>query len=42
MTGYVIRRLALIVPTLLLVTIIVFLLVRFIPGDIIELMVAEM
>jgi peptide/nickel transport system permease protein len=42
MTGYVIRRLALIVPTLFLVTIIVFLLVRFIPGDIIELMVAEM
>jgi len=42
MTGYVIRRLALIIPTLFLVTIIVFLLVRFIPGDIIELMVAEM
>jgi len=42
MTGYVIRRLILIIPTLLLVTIIVFFSVRFIPGDIIELMVAEM
>jgi len=42
MIGYVIRRLALIIPTLLLVTIIVFLLVRFIPGNVIELMVAEM
>lgn len=42
MTSYVIRRLALIIPTLFLVTMIVFLLARFIPGNIIDLMVAEM
>jgi peptide/nickel transport system permease protein len=42
MTSYVIRRLALIIPTLFLVTVIVFLLVRFIPGGVIDLMVAEM
>jgi len=42
MTAYVIRRLLLIIPTLLLVTVIVFFLVRFIPGTIIDLMVAEM
>ena len=42
MIAYVIRRLLLIIPTLLLVTVIVFFLVRFIPGSIIDLMVAEM
>jgi len=41
MRAYFIRRLLLIIPTLLLVTILVFLLVRFIPGDVINLMVAE-
>jgi peptide/nickel transport system permease protein len=39
---YIIRRLALIIPTLLLVTIIVFLSVRFIPGSVIDLMTATM
>ena len=42
MQAYIIRRVLLLIPTLFLVTVIVFLLVRFIPGDIIELMVAEM
>src|SRR3989304_8039054 len=42
MRAYVIRRLLLIVPTLFLVTILVFMLVRFIPGSVIDLMVAEM
>ena len=42
MRAYTIRRLILMIPTLLLVTVIVFFLVRFIPGDVIELMVAEM
>ena len=41
MRAYIIRRLVLIIPTLFLVTILVFLLVRFIPGDVINLMVAE-
>ena len=42
MRSYVIRRLLLIVPTLFLVTILVFMTVRFIPGSVIDLMVAEM
>lgn len=42
MRAYLIRRLVLIVPTLALVTLFVFLTVRFIPGTIIDLMVAEM
>ena len=42
MLTYTIRRLLLIVPTLLLVTMIVFLSVRFIPGDVIDVMVAQM
>ena len=41
MSAYVIRRILLIVTTLLLVTIIVFLSVRFIPGSLVELMVAD-
>ena len=41
MTGYVIRRLLLMIPTFLLVTLVVFLCVRFIPGDIVEIMVGE-
>ena len=41
MRAYLIRRLLLVIPTLLLVTIIVFMLVRFIPGDVLEMMVAE-
>jgi len=42
MRAYLTRRLLLTVPTLLLVTIIVFGLVRFIPGTVLDMMVAEM
>jgi peptide/nickel transport system permease protein len=42
MLAYAVRRLLLIIPTLLLVTILVFLSVRFIPGDVIDMMVAQM
>ncbi len=42
MRAYIIRRLLLLIPTLLLVTIIVFCSVRFIPGTVIDLMVAQM
>jgi peptide/nickel transport system permease protein len=42
MRAYVIRRLFLIVPTLFLVTIMIFMLVRFIPGSVIDMMVSEM
>ena len=42
MKTYLIRRLLLIIPTLWVLTIIVFLAVRFIPGDIVDMMVAEM
>ncbi len=42
MRAYIIRRLMLIIPTLLLVTIMVFLMVRFIPGSVIELMAGDM
>ncbi len=39
---YLLRRLGLIIPTLVLVSLIVFLTVRFIPGSIIDLMVSQM
>ena len=42
MRAYIIRRLLLMVPTLLLLTIVVFLSVRFIPGDVIDAMVGRM
>ena len=42
MRAYLIRRLLLIIPTLFILTIIVFLSVRFIPGDAVEVMVAKM
>ena len=42
MRAYVVRRLTLIVPTLLLVTVLVFLCVRLVPGSVIDLMVAQM
>jgi peptide/nickel transport system permease protein len=42
MRAYIIKRLLLAVPTLILVTIIIFLIVRFIPGSVVDLMVAEM
>jgi peptide/nickel transport system permease protein len=41
MRAYVVRRLLLVIPTLLLVTLGVFLNVRFIPGNVIDLMIAE-
>ena len=42
MKAYLIRRLLLIIPTLWILTIIVFLAVRFLPGDVVDAMVAEM
>ena len=42
MRSYLIRRLLLAIPTLLIVTLIVFLSVRFVPGSILDLMVAQM
>jgi len=41
MRAYIIRRLALMIPTLFLVSVIVFLLVRFIPGSLIDLMASQ-
>ena len=38
---YLIRRILLIIPTLLIVTVIMFLLVRIIPGSAVEIMAAE-
>ena len=42
MRAYIIRRLLLIIPTLFILSILVFLSVRFIPGDVIDAMVARM
>ena len=42
MRTYLIRRLLLIIPTLFILTIMVFVTVRLIPGDVIDTMVAEM
>ena len=42
MRSYIIRRLLLMVPTLFIVTVIVFLLIRLIPGDLIGAMAEEM
>ena len=42
MTTYILRRVLLIIPTLFLLSILVFLSVRFIPGDIIDAMVANL
>ena len=42
MRAYIIRRLLLIIPTLFILTVLVFLSIRFIPGDIIDTMVSEM
>jgi len=41
MRNYIIRRVLLMIPTLFLVTVVVFLTVRLIPGDAMELMVTE-
>ena len=42
MRAYIIRRLLLMIPTLFILTLLVFLAVRFIPGDIIDLMLGQM
>ena len=42
MSAYIIRRLLLMIPTLFILTVLVFLAVRFIPGDIIDLMLGQM
>ena len=41
MRAYIIRRLLLIIPTLFILTILVFLSVRFIPGDVIDAMLGK-
>lgn len=41
MRNYIIRRLLLLIPTILIVTIIVFVSVRFIPGQVVEIMAAQ-
>jgi peptide/nickel transport system permease protein len=41
MRAYIIRRLLLMIPTLLIVTIIVFFIIRLIPGDVVEIMATE-
>ena len=42
MTAYIIRRVVLIIPTLFIVSLLAFFLIRWIPGDVIDLMVAIM
>ena len=42
MRAYIIRRLLLAIPTLFILTILVFLSVRFIPGDVIDVLVSQM
>ena len=42
MRAYIIRRLLLIIPTLFLLTILVFLSVRFLPGDVIDAMLGQL
>ena len=42
MKAYIVRRLLLILPTLFILSILVFLSVRFIPGDVIDVMVGRM
>ena len=42
MQAYIIRRVLLIIPTLFLISIIVFFTLRFIPGDVVDLLVAQL
>ena len=42
MRGYIIRRVLLIIPTLFIVTVLVFLSVRFIPGDVIDVIQSQL
>jgi peptide/nickel transport system permease protein len=41
MTTYIVRRLLLVIPTILIISIVIFLLLRMLPGDIVKLMVSE-
>ena len=41
MRAYAVRRLLMVIPTLFLVTVLVFLSVRFLPGDVIDVMEAR-
>ena len=41
MQSYIYRRLLLLIPTLFIVTLIIFFLVRFIPGDVVDTMMVE-
>jgi peptide/nickel transport system permease protein len=41
MQAYIMRRVLLIIPTLIIVTILVFLVVRFVPGSVLDLMVSD-
>jgi peptide/nickel transport system permease protein len=41
MTSYIIRRLILIIPTIFFVTLIIFVVIRLIPGDVIDIMEAQ-
>ena len=42
MRAYAVRRLLMVIPTLFLVTVLVFLSVRFLPGDVIDVMEARL
>jgi len=42
MRAYVIRRLLLVIPTVFLVSLIVFLLIRLVPGDAVDALVAQL
>ena len=42
MRAYIIRRLLLMIPTLFIVSILIFFMIRLIPGDIVDVMVAEL
>jgi peptide/nickel transport system permease protein len=41
-TAYIIRRVVLLVPTMVIVTLVAFLSVRFIPGNVVDAMIAQM
>jgi peptide/nickel transport system permease protein len=41
MRAYIIRRVVLIIPTLIMVTIITFLMVRFVPGTVLDMMISD-
>ena len=41
MQAYIIRRVLLMIPTLIIVTVLVFLVVRFVPGTVLDLMVSD-